>query len=76
MGIPLPTLPLKHTDFIFAATTEELGFFAISLIILAYFFIIKTLIEKAYNTHNNLPCLSLLSALLSKSGLKPLSILA
>jgi len=48
-------LPEKHTDFIFAATTEELGFFAISLIILAYFFIIKTLIEKAYNTHNNLP---------------------
>lgn len=48
-------LPEKHTDFIFAATTEELGFFAISLIILAYFFIIKTLFDKAFSTHNNLP---------------------
>jgi len=48
-------LPEKHTDFIFAATTEELGFFAISLIILSYFFIIKTLFDKAYSTHNNLP---------------------
>jgi len=48
-------LPEKHTDFIFAATTEELGFLAITIIILAYFFIIKTLLEKAFNTHNNLP---------------------
>lgn len=48
-------LPEKHTDFIFAATTEELGFFAITLIILAYFFIIKTLFDKAFRTTNNLP---------------------
>ena len=48
-------LPEKHTDFIFAATSEELGFFAISLIILAYFFIIKSLFDKAFATHNNLP---------------------
>lgn len=48
-------LPEKHTDFIFAATTEELGFFAISIICLAYFIIIKTLIDKAFLTNNNLP---------------------
>ena len=48
-------LPEKHTDFIFAATTEELGFFAVTLIIIAYFLIIKTLINKAFKTTNNLP---------------------
>jgi len=48
-------LPEKHTDFIFAATTEELGFFAIAIILLSYFLIIKTLLNQAYNTTNNLP---------------------
>jgi len=48
-------LPEKHTDFIFAATTEELGFFAITLIIIAYFTLISTLINKAFKTSNNLP---------------------
>jgi len=48
-------LPEKHTDFIFAATTEELGFFAVLLILLSYFFIINTLIKKSQTTSNNLP---------------------
>jgi len=48
-------LPEKHSDFIFAATTEELGFFAVLLILSSYFLIIKTLFDKAYRTTNNLP---------------------
>jgi rod shape determining protein RodA len=48
-------LPEKHTDFIFAATTEELGLFSVLLIIAAYFTIIKTLFNKAFQTTNNLP---------------------
>jgi len=43
-------LPEKHTDFIFAATTEELGMLGAFLIIGSYFTIIKTLISKAYQT--------------------------
>lgn len=48
-------LPEKHSDFIFAATTEELGFFAVTLILFSYFLIIKTLFNKAFQTTNNLP---------------------
>ncbi len=48
-------LPEKHSDFIFAATTEELGFFADLLILLSYFLIIQTLFKKAFRTTNNLP---------------------
>ena len=48
-------LPEKHSDFIFASTTEELGFFAVLIILTSYFLIIKTLIDKAFRTTNNLP---------------------
>jgi rod shape determining protein RodA len=47
-------LPEKHTDFMFASTAEELGIVGISLIILAYYFLIGGLIEKAYHTSNRL----------------------
>jgi rod shape determining protein RodA len=46
-------LPEKHTDFMFAATAEELGFVGISIILLAYYFLIKTLIDKAFLIRNN-----------------------
>ncbi len=41
-------LPEKHTDFMFAATTEELGLAGASLILAAYFLLIKTLFNKAF----------------------------
>jgi rod shape determining protein RodA len=46
-------LPEKHTDFIFAATTEELGIIGVSLILISYYFLIKTLFIKAYMATNN-----------------------
>jgi rod shape determining protein RodA len=46
-------LPEKHTDFMFAATTEELGFVGVTIILIAYFFLIKTLITKAFLATNN-----------------------
>ena len=48
-------LPEKHTDFIFAATSEELGLVSILLIFLAYFLLLRTLLNKAFNTLNNRP---------------------
>ncbi|MFA5025252.1 MAG: FtsW/RodA/SpoVE family cell cycle protein [Candidatus Shapirobacteria bacterium] len=48
-------LPEKHSDFIFSATTEELGLFAVILMLSSYFLIIKTLLSKAFSTTNNLP---------------------
>lgn len=48
-------LPEKHSDFIFASTTEELGLFSAIIIITCYFFIIKTLFDKAFRTTSNLP---------------------
>jgi rod shape determining protein RodA len=48
-------LPEKHSDFIFAATTEELGLFSVLLMLSSYFMIIKTLFNKAFKTTNNLP---------------------
>lgn len=48
-------LPEKHSDFIFASTTEELGLFSAIIILTCYFLIIKTLFDKAYCTTNNLP---------------------
>jgi len=48
-------LPEKHTDFMFAATAEELGLVGILIIIFAYYTLIKTLISKAYSTTNNRP---------------------
>lgn len=46
-------LPEKHTDFMFAATTEELGVFGVILILSAYFFLIKSLISRAFSQTNN-----------------------
>ncbi len=46
-------LPEKHTDFMFAATAEELGFVGIIIILIAYFFLIKTLFNKAFLAKNN-----------------------
>lgn len=46
-------LPEKHTDFMFAATAEELGMFGITLILFSYFILIKSLFSKAFSlTHN------------------------
>lgn len=45
-------LPEKHTDFIFASTAEELGLIGISIMLLSYFILIKTLIKKAFSTSN------------------------
>jgi rod shape determining protein RodA len=41
-------LPEKHTDFMFAATAEELGLAGSLLIVSAYFILIKTLLDKAF----------------------------
>jgi len=43
-------LPEKHTDFIFAATAEELGFLGVIIILFAYYLLIHTLFTKAYQT--------------------------
>jgi len=48
-------LPEKHSDFIFAATSEELGLFSVILIIGSYFLILNSLLNKAFQTTNNLP---------------------
>jgi rod shape determining protein RodA len=48
-------LPEKHTDFIFAATSEELGLVSILLIFFAYFLLLRTLLNKAFNSTNNRP---------------------
>jgi rod shape determining protein RodA len=47
-------LPEKHTDFMFAATAEELGLMGISLILVSYYLLIKSLLNTAYKlTHNH-----------------------
>lgn len=48
-------LPEKHSDFIFAATTEELGLFSVFLILISYFLIISSLFKKAFSTTYNRP---------------------
>lgn len=45
-------LPEKHTDFMFATTAEELGLVGVLIIIVSYYFLIKTLFDKAYATTN------------------------
>lgn len=46
-------LPEKHTDFMFAATAEELGLAGTLLIIFSYYLLIKSLFQKAFSlTHN------------------------
>lgn len=48
-------LPEKHTDFMFAATSEELGLIGVAIILFSYYLIIRGLISKAFNTQNNRP---------------------
>ena len=45
-------LPEKHTDFMFAATAEELGLVGIIIILFAYYLLIRTLFNKAFSTKN------------------------
>ncbi|MDP4009885.1 MAG: FtsW/RodA/SpoVE family cell cycle protein [Candidatus Shapirobacteria bacterium] len=45
-------LPEKHTDFMFAATSEELGFIGIIIILISYYVLIKNLISKAFSASN------------------------
>jgi len=45
-------LPEKHTDFMFATTAEELGLFGVSIILFAYYLLIRTLFNKAFSTKN------------------------
>lgn len=46
-------LPEKHTDFMFATTAEELGLVGIGIILISYYFLIKTLFVKAFMSTNN-----------------------
>jgi len=46
-------LPEKHTDFVFAALTEELGIIGCLILIATYIILIKSLIIKAYQNKNN-----------------------
>jgi rod shape determining protein RodA len=46
-------LPEKHTDFMFAATSEELGLTGSLLIVAAYFILIKMLFVKAFSIKQN-----------------------
>lgn len=46
-------LPEKHTDFIFAATAEELGLISVLLIFFAYFVLLTSLLSKAFATKHN-----------------------
>lgn len=45
-------LPEKHTDFMFAATSEELGLLGALLILLSYYLLIRTLINRAFSLNN------------------------
>lgn len=46
-------LPEKHTDFIFAATAEELGLTSIVVIFFAYYLLLNSLLKKAFATKHN-----------------------
>jgi len=48
----LEFLPEKHTDFIFAAISEELGFFGASLIVGGLFVVFLVLIQIVANAKN------------------------
>ena len=43
-------LPEKHTDFMFSATAEELGLFGIIILLISYYVLINTLINKAFSS--------------------------
>jgi len=42
-------LPEKHTDFIFAAMSEELGLIAVLILFFAYYILLSSLIKKYYS---------------------------
>lgn len=44
--IQLKFLPEKHTDFIFASLAEELGLVGVSLLVLAYYLLLKSLLDR------------------------------
>lgn len=46
-------LPEKHTDFMFAATAEELGLISVIIILAIYYLLINKLISKAFATKNS-----------------------
>lgn len=51
----LKFLPEKHTDFIFASLAEEMGLVGVITLLIAYFFLIKTLISQTFKaTHPSL----------------------
>lgn len=47
-------LPEKHTDFVFAATAEELGLVGVGLILFAYYTIISQLFRVAFSQNSQL----------------------
>lgn len=49
----LKFLPERHTDFIFAALAEELGFFGACVLILAYFWLLKKILLTASQAPDN-----------------------
>lgn len=46
----LKFLPVQESDFILSVIAEEFGFFGITIIILLFFLLIKTLLEISFNT--------------------------
>ena len=49
----LQFIPEQHTDFIFSALGEELGFFGCIVVLFLFFFLIKKLINIAKNARSN-----------------------
>ncbi|MFC1653859.1 rod shape-determining protein RodA [Patescibacteria group bacterium] len=59
-------LPERHTDFIFAAIAEEFGFVGAIVVILAYLWMLKTILEISENTKDKtsrLLCVGVFTAL-------------
>lgn len=48
----LSFLPEKHTDFAFAAIAEEIGLVGILIVLISYYFLISSLIKRAYQVTN------------------------
>lgn len=46
-------LPEKHTDFMFAATAEELGLVGILIILASYYLLLKSLFNRAFSHSHN-----------------------
>jgi rod shape determining protein RodA len=46
----LKFLPEKQTDFIFASLSEEMGLFGVTVLLLAYFFLLKNLLSEAFKS--------------------------